>query len=604
MTSPSPAEPTVRMHYVITGVANEWSIAWAVAKQIAQAGGACHFMSLPQNLRRVQRLIAELDGDCHALYPLDVASETSIDEAFALMRTRTDRLARMLFNRLCRYGGACRGRVGCLARGIPPCHRYLGLFADSARPRAEALMAEGSSIIALTYYGAQKCFPGYDIMGVAKAALEALVRYLAVGFGVRRRPCQRDLSWSDAGYTCFLGVPRRGGKNRAHRHVGTPAQSHCGHGRCQHRRLPVLAAGGRDHGAMRLCRQWTEHYGRGMTTDERPVLLFTGQGAQFPGMGLALYHNSPFVRKIMDRCEAIFVEVTGRSLLDAIGATTEDDADAPIHRTEYAQPALFMLELAVAQLCLSFDVVPAAVSGHSVGEIAAACFAGVMDVDAGMRLVTERGRLMQSLPPGGGMLAVRAPEERVRNAIAASGLAVDLAAVNGPRAVVVAGCNKAIAAFAHALDADAIVTQPLRVSHAFHSALMDPILSRFNGIAAGFSYRVPRVPMISNVTGDWLRGAPDAKYWAAHIRKPVRFCDGILKLLIGQPQIFAEVGPQAVLLNLVRQAARAATPRLVPLLSRERGDVDELREAIGTLGRSVAAGRRAVMPAGDDVAER
>jgi enoyl-[acyl-carrier protein] reductase I len=175
----------VRQHYVITGVANEWSIAWAVAKRIAQSGGTCHFMSLPQNLRRVRRLMAELEGD-HAAYPLDVTSDASIDEAFAALRGRTDRLSGMLHSiAYADLEDLAAGALGLSREGFLRAVDISVYSLIALARRAEALMAEGGSVVALTYYGAQKCFPGYDVMGVAKAALESLVRYLALGFGPR-----------------------------------------------------------------------------------------------------------------------------------------------------------------------------------------------------------------------------------------------------------------------------------------------------------------------------------------------------------------------------------------------------------------------------------
>ena len=220
------------------------------------------------------------------------------------------------------------------------------------------------------------------------------------------------------------------------------------------------------------------------------VFLFTGQGAQYAGMGRGLYESEPAFRRALDECDRLARPHMDVSLIDLmLGA-----AGHLIDQTNYTQPALFALEYALAQTWRAWGVQPTAVMGHSVGEYTAACVAGMLPLEDAIRLIAERGRLMGSLPSGGAMAAVFASETTVRASIAATGGLLGIAAVNGPNNIVISGSAEAVdAAVAH-LKQDGVEVQRLNVSHAFHSALMDPILNEFEQALASARFSRRRSP--------------------------------------------------------------------------------------------------------------
>jgi phthiocerol/phenolphthiocerol synthesis type-I polyketide synthase E len=309
---------------------------------------------------------------------------------------------------------------------------------------------------------------------------------------------------------------------------------------------------------------------------QQVAFLFPGQGSQHPAMAAGLYRGEPAYARALDECADL---LRGRvDLRDVL----RGDADV-LAQTRFTQPALFAVEYALARLWQSWGVRPAAMLGHSVGEYTAACLAGVFTVDTALDVVATRGRLMQERPAGA-MLSVRLPAAEVAPLLP-DGIA--LAADNAPGLSVVAGPTEAIAAFATALTDRGVAVQPLRTSHAFHSAMMGPAVEEFAAYLTGVELREPRIPLLSNVTGDWLRPeeATDPRYWAGQLRAPVRFGPCAQGLLAAH-RVILEVGPGTTLATLVRQQPDAGTATVVSTLAhpaRSRPDAVAFADAVGRL---------------------
>lgn len=347
-------------------------------------------------------------------------------------------------------------------------------------------------------------------------------------------------------------------------------------------RLAVVAS---DHAeaAVALRKQNTER-ATAVTGAGDLVFMFPGQGSQYPQMARELYAGEPTFRRTVDLCCDLLKPELGLDLRSLLYPSNGGDPEK-LSATLFAQPAIFTVEYALAQLLLSWGLQPSAMIGHSVGEFAAACLAGVFSLEDALSLVARRGRMMQELP-GGAMLAVRLPEAEIA-ALARGGVSV--AAVNAPGMGVLAGPFEAIEALEAELAQRGATHRRLQTSHAFHSGMIDLLVAPFTEAVAAIRLNAPELPYISGVTGDWVGAeqTTDPSYWARHARDPVRFADGIATLARGLSPILLEVGPGAALASFALQGAGAGRAA-ISCLPDAQGDAEGMLAA--ALGRLWTAG--------------
>ncbi len=325
---------------------------------------------------------------------------------------------------------------------------------------------------------------------------------------------------------------------------------------------------------------------------KRPVaFMFPGQGSQYVNMAAELYESQEVFRRHVDRCSELLQPHLGCRLQEVLFAPEALVARAAekLQHTAFTQPALFVIEYALARLLMEWGVQPAAMIGHSLGEYVAACLSGVFCLEDALKLVAARGRLMQTLP-GGSMLSVPLSEEEVRSRL---GQGLEIAAVNSPSLCVVAGGHEAVTAFEAELLEAGVVCLRLHASHAFHSTMMEPIIDEFLRLFDTITLRPPHSPYLANLTGEWITNAEATSpaYWAKHLRCPVQFAKGLGALFQDPAWILLEVGPGRTLMTLARRHPQKAAGQMV-LSSLPPPDVKRSSAAalLMTLGQLWASG--------------
>ena len=325
------------------------------------------------------------------------------------------------------------------------------------------------------------------------------------------------------------------------------------------------------------------------TLQPHVTFMFPGQGSQYTNMGRDLYQSSAIFRENVDRCCDLLAPIMERDLRELLFplAGDEESATVSLKDTYYTQPALFTIEYSLAQLWMSMGVQPQAFVGHSVGEFVGACLAGVFSLKEALPLISLRAKLVRGLPSGS-MLSVRCSAEEILDKLNDD---VQLAAANSPKLCVVAGPTEAILRFAEAIEKEGLVTRHLHTSHAFHSAMMDPVVGDFVAAVSKIKLSAPSMPLMSSCSGDWMtpEQATSPEYWGQHLRSPVMFSNAISSLMASVSGVFLEVGPRDVLTTLARQQAKGdRRGAIIPSLAnsgkdKNKNEWQDILSAMGAL---------------------
>ncbi|MBO2945611.1 acyltransferase domain-containing protein [Paenibacillus sp. F411] len=325
-------------------------------------------------------------------------------------------------------------------------------------------------------------------------------------------------------------------------------------------------------------------HARHAAAPKRLGFLFPGQGSQYIGMVRGLYESEPVFREAVDTCCERLQPRLGLDLRTLWWNEQDADAASRLQETSVAQPSLFIVQYAMAKQLEAWGLTPACMLGHSIGEYTAACLAGVFTLEDALELVAERGRLMQSMPPGV-MMSVHLPESKTREHLFGS---LSVAAVNAPEITVVAGNKEDMERLRDELRQEGIEAYLLHTSHAFHSSMMDPVIEPFTATVSRITLHAPQIPYISNVTGSWIQPEQvmDPGYWGEHVRQSVRFAEGASALMSDPGLLLVEIGPSHVLSGLMsQQGPQTRTPSAVPLIRHPKDRQEDRGFLLQALGR-------------------